>query len=55
MHEKKFASCLHFWMLGAAGLKVFFSNLINPEIQRFFAEGSSGFPVFRLVPQTISA
>jgi hypothetical protein len=55
MHEKKFASCLHLWMLGAASLKTFFLSFINPEIQRFFAEGSSGFPVFRLVPQTISA
>lgn len=42
-------------MLGAASLKALFPSLINPEIQRFFAEGSSGFPVFRLVPQTISA
>jgi hypothetical protein len=55
MHEKKFASCLHFWMLGEATLKAFFPSFINPEMQRFFAEGSSGFPVFRFVPQTISA
>ncbi|MEJ6585205.1 MAG: hypothetical protein QNK79_08795 [Synechococcus sp. ArSW.bin.68] len=55
MHEKKFTSCLHFWMLGTATLKAFISNLINPETQRFFAEGSSAVPVFRFVPQTLSA
>ncbi len=55
MHEKKLVSCLHFWMLGAASLKAFLPNFINPEIQRFFAEGFSALPVFRFVPQTISA
>jgi hypothetical protein len=42
-------------MLGEEILKAFFPSFTNPEIQRFFAEGSSGSPVFKFVPQTISA